>query len=335
MRYDRVCSNIADGSCGRSDFESNNSRGIGSLFLSAIKSLTILSLLLFVLVIMTSSAHAFAGAMPSPDADDDARYQYLFGTDATVWTTKNKPAGYEDKTKALSKMVNVEVPVWRLEKSGSKKAAVRTLSVNEKLADDVKQIFKEIYALPEKFPVDTLIGFRWNTRGEVSGPFLEKVTCMSAHAYGAAIDINFYQNDYYVGGGNDLRDKADPFYITQSVIDIFEKHGWFWGGNYAICSDTMHFQYTGLDMLSYNTGNPFKVFKVKKTLMKDVRIKNVQRRLNKLGFSCGSADGIYGNMTAAAVKAFQKANGMKANGRTSEAFYVALYNQTHDMYDVK
>ncbi|MBP5158954.1 MAG: M15 family metallopeptidase [Lachnospiraceae bacterium] len=297
------------------------------------KKVTVCVVLLALFIALGSTTGAEA-KKKTADMSSDERYQYLFGTDTTYWTTDSKPKGYENKTAALSNMKTISVNVWRL--SGKEKYKDKaSLTVNAKLASEIKEIFDEIFELPEKFPVETLICFRWNTNGEVSGPFLENVTCMSAHAYGAAIDINYYQNDYYVGKNNDLRDKKNPYYITDSVMKIFEDHGWYWGGNYSICTDTMHFQYTGLEMLSYNNGSPFKIYRVKDKLMKGVRVKNVQRRLAALGYSCGGADGVYGKATAAAVKAFQKDYGLKVTGTTTKAFYIKLYNLTNEMYDSK
>ena len=40
----------------------------------------------------------------------------------------------------------------------------------------------------------------------------------------------------------------------------------------------------------------------------------LQKRLNKLGFNCGTADGIFGAMTQAAIKAFQRAHNLVADG---------------------
>lgn len=40
----------------------------------------------------------------------------------------------------------------------------------------------------------------------------------------------------------------------------------------------------------------------------------IQNRLNKLGFNCGFADGIFGNMTANAIKSFQRKYGLVADG---------------------
>lgn len=44
----------------------------------------------------------------------------------------------------------------------------------------------------------------------------------------------------------------------------------------------------------------------------------IQNRLNQLGFNCGSADGIFGNMTANAVRAFQRAHGLVADAIISQ-----------------
>ena len=46
-------------------------------------------------------------------------------------------------------------------------------------------------------------------------------------------------------------------------------------------------------------------------------VKKVQKRLKKLGYYSGSIDGDYGNGTKSAVKAFQKRNGLDANGKVN------------------
>ena len=40
----------------------------------------------------------------------------------------------------------------------------------------------------------------------------------------------------------------------------------------------------------------------------------VQRKLNALGFDCGSVDGVFGAKTKAAIMAFQRAMGLVADG---------------------
>ncbi|MCI8360015.1 MAG: N-acetylmuramoyl-L-alanine amidase [Clostridiales bacterium] len=55
-------------------------------------------------------------------------------------------------------------------------------------------------------------------------------------------------------------------------------------------------------------------------------VKDLQTRLIKLGYSCGScgADGVYGAGTEAAVKAFQSANGLTADGKCGPKTWAAL-----------
>ena len=47
---------------------------------------------------------------------------------------------------------------------------------------------------------------------------------------------------------------------------------------------------------------------------KGTEVKYLQMNLNGTGFNCGSADGTYGSKTTSAVKAFQKAYGLSADG---------------------
>jgi hypothetical protein len=61
------------------------------------------------------------------------------------------------------------------------------------------------------------------------------------------------------------------------------------------------------------------------------QVKVLQRALEKLGYSPGKIDGDYGPSTTAAVKAFQKANGLDADGvvgpKTREALAAKLQAQ--------
>lgn len=156
---------------------------------------------------------------------------------------------------------------------------------------------------------------------------------MSIHSFGAAIDINpgDYDNDYFLGKGNDLRDKSNPYCIPDEVIEIFEKNGWFWGGNFSICSDTMHFQYLGLDFLSYQGNSPFRELKLKNnSLMEGKDIKNLQQRLKELGFSV-TINGVYDKATESVIKKAQKQYGLKVTGVVDYKTWEAIINLTHYM----
>lgn len=53
-------------------------------------------------------------------------------------------------------------------------------------------------------------------------------------------------------------------------------------------------------------------------------VKTLQARLNELGYSCGIVDGVFGAKTVAAVKSFQTANGLTADGIVGTQTWAAL-----------
>ena len=117
-----------------------------------------------------------------------------------------------------------------------------TLQINYKLAESVKAIFGEIYNLDIQFPVKTLAGFSYR---RMVIPWVHNNPYLSPHAFGTCIDINKAANGFY---HQDRRNKKSPFYIPESVIAIFEKYGWTWGGDFKEGMDTMHFQYLGPEL---------------------------------------------------------------------------------------
>lgn len=91
---------------------------------------------------------------------------------------------------------------------------------------------------------------------------------------------------------------------------------------------------------------PAKVYKLGERVLKLTSpyaegddVKDLQTRLNKLGFDCGEADGEFGPKTEKGVKAFQTANGLTANGEF-DAKALALLNgespaKTETVYKVQ
>jgi hypothetical protein len=63
----------------------------------------------------------------------------------------------------------------------------------------------------------------------------------SVHSYGAAIDLNTRYGDYWY-----WHRKQHPLRyrnrMPQRIVDIFERHGFIWGGKWYHY-DTMHFEY--------------------------------------------------------------------------------------------
>ena len=66
---------------------------------------------------------------------------------------------------------------------------------------------------------------------------------LSMHAFGTAIDLNLAYSDYWLsqrwnGGERIVYRNRMP----QEIVDIFERHGFIWGGKWYHY-DTMHFEY--------------------------------------------------------------------------------------------
>jgi hypothetical protein len=62
-----------------------------------------------------------------------------------------------------------------------------------------------------------------------------KITSM--HAYGLAVDFNAPKN------GLGAPESETIFKPSSTIVKIFEKHGWTWGGRWKSRRDAMHFQY--------------------------------------------------------------------------------------------
>lgn len=265
-----------------------------------------------------------------PFGDDATRYEYLLGTDVVYYTVDNKAPGYANNAEAERYMMEITVPVWHLDdRTGVRSPSSMKMKINRKLVTGVKKIFQEIYELPCQFPIKTLLGYGYRQSGGVG---LSNCTLMSIHSYGAAIDINpgDYDNDYYLGAGNDLRDKSNPYCIPDEVIEIFAKYGWFWGGNFNICVDSMHFQYLGLDVLSYQDNSPFMTVDLFGSAEVGAHVENLQLRLKELGYRVND-NGIYTEQTRAAVVKFQTRQGLPATGVVDYKTWETIINLTHYM----
>lgn len=272
--------------------------------------------------------HGILAEAVVPTESNDARYQYLFGTDAQFYTTSNKPAGYETERSASRYMRSITVPVWKMRTDGRKYSSTYTIKIHKDLVESVKAIFREIYELDIRFPIKYMVGFRYR---KVGGVGLMSSRYMSVHSFGAAIDINpsDYDNDYYLGAGNDMRDRTNPYCIPDEVIAVFEKYGWFWGGNFSICADTMHFQYLGLEFLQYDSDEPFPILSREAENEKAV-VKNLTERLVELEYLEKTRTS-FNKSVEKAVKQFQTDHDIEPTGVVNYETWEILINLTHYM----
>lgn len=147
---------------------------------------------------------------------------------------KDRIKDVSTRAEAESRLVWVEVPVWRL-KDGKKVSDTERFQILDVLANDIKEIFHEIHKGKEKFPIKNLIGYSW--RGSFK----------SLHSTGRAIDLNPEENPQVNSNGKAIVGKSwqpgsNPYSIKPDgdVVRAFTKRGWIWGANFRT-RDYMHF----------------------------------------------------------------------------------------------
>ena len=104
---------------------------------------------------------------------------------------------------------------------------------------ELKAISDELDKHPEWKKYLTNIGGTFNWR------FINGTKRLSNHSFGITIDLNTGQSDYWQWACHCTDENANPKYqnkIPQGIVDIFEKHGFIWGGKWKHF-DTMHFEY--------------------------------------------------------------------------------------------
>lgn len=269
-------------------------------------------------------------ALAIPTESNDARYEFITGKGYKAYTTSDMPEGFKSQSQANKQMVSFDVPVWKISSSSGKRySSVWNITVHAKLAASVRCIFSDIYQLDMQFPFNYLKGYMYR---KVGGSGLVNSKLMSAHSFGTAIDINYWDddNDYYLGKGNDLRNRDNPYCIPDEVIEIFANYGWFWGGDFDICADTMHFQYIGLEFLQYDSDEPFPILTYGAEGVDGEVVTNLTERLVRLGY-LDKKTSHYGSAVVKAVKAFQSDYGLEEDGIVDYETWVPLINATHDM----
>ena len=105
-------------------------------------------------------------------------------------------------------------------------------------ADSLRSVAREIKTHSELKPYLQSSGtFYWR---KVRG-----ANRLSAHSYGIAIDIGVSFSDYWLWKNKGKKETDSLQYanrMPQALIDIFERHGFIWGGRWYHY-DTMHFEY--------------------------------------------------------------------------------------------
>lgn len=188
----------------------------------------------------------------SGNMDSTARLALFGSATKTHFSSSEEAAPY---------MKSLQIPIWKVDASGSKYASTAWLTVHVLVADDVQAIFEEIFNDPEQFPIKAIGGARF--------------TDTLRHSWGCAIDINPEENcecNFNSGtqrltcgygwwpegmaGTNWVGRNSSNYHGTMSgpsvysikpggsVVRAFAAHGWGWGGNGwygGVGFDFMHF----------------------------------------------------------------------------------------------
>jgi len=135
------------------------------------------------------------------------------------------------------------------------------LIVNQLVADDVIEIFKELYdnhypiekmSLVDDYDADDLKSMAANNTSAFNYRTVAGTNKLSNHSFGLALDINPLQNPYISNdfispdGGNEYLDREVYRMGMINKEDIcyqaFTSRGWEWGGDWKSIKDYQHFE---------------------------------------------------------------------------------------------
>jgi len=183
----------------------------------------------------------FATLLDAPDLEDQMAMPYPKGSSYEIPQKYFDPGRirYEPfffKMYGNSKQevqANLATVVWLPSSLNVKLQVTKINGVNEKL----QAVSNELDSMPllRKYLENPGGTFNWRT--------IEGTNRMSTHAFATSVDINVSFSNYWKWVTSDI--DADLEYknrIPMEIVEVFEKHGFIWGGKWYHY-DTMHFEY--------------------------------------------------------------------------------------------
>jgi peptidoglycan hydrolase-like protein with peptidoglycan-binding domain len=171
---------------------------------------------------------------------------------------------------------------------------------------DLVEIFKQVH---EKYPE---IYAALRSDGMLCARYVRgSTTNVSNHSWGTAIDL-------YLDGTRDIHGDGQVLSGLADIAPIFNAHGWYWGAGFGV-EDGMHFEPSDQRIREYLKEGKIEAdgaFVEDDNLGLGDRgpeVKALQEQLTKLGFET-KADGSFGPLTQAALRALQAKQGLRATG---------------------
>lgn len=145
-------------------------------------------------------------------------------------------------------------------------AIVGELVCNVAIAEDLLQIFKELYYAG--YPIEKMRLIEYYDGDDEASMLDNNTSCfnqrsitaggrVSKHSYGLAIDINPKYNPYYklnASGKANIKPESSADYLDRAAdfpckilkgdlcYRLFRQHGFYWGGEWASGKDYQHFE---------------------------------------------------------------------------------------------
>ncbi|MCE2961713.1 MAG: M15 family metallopeptidase [Chitinophagales bacterium] len=181
--------------------------------------------------------------LENADIEDMFKLAYSKGSISKTISRNNDPGRYRNEAffrkiygnSAKEVEKNLTEIIWCPKLVNQK---IRVSKVNG-LDKKLEAISKELDEHPE------LKKYLTNAGGTFNWRYISGTKRLSQHSFGASIDINVKFSHYWQWDNKSTNEDISLKYknqIPQIIVDIFEKHGFIWGGKWYHY-DTMHFEY--------------------------------------------------------------------------------------------
>ena len=224
------------------------------------KSIGTIAGILLVLILFAAPAAAMGSSVVSEEtAGEDGFYMTEISDDLLE---RMKGKSFKDDCTVQREDLRY-IHVLHKDLDGSVKEGEMVL--NKYIAEDVLDIFKELYAadypiervrLVDEYDADDEMSMRDNNSSSFNFRFISHTTKVSKHGLGMAVDINPLYNPYVkeVDGQTVIEPSTGEPYVDRSAdfafkIDendlcykLFREHGFEWGGSWTDRKDYQHFE---------------------------------------------------------------------------------------------
>lgn len=157
----------------------------------------------------------------------------------------------------------------------------------------------------------------WAAKGEIDSlPDVEGVLLYHANSSGTMTHTGIY-----IGGGYAVEARAAKYGVVKTLVK--DRTWTHWAALPGVLGD-VQVEVPKVEQTKTEGDIVMIELSVLKNKSKGEQVKTLQRLLNAMGHTCGDVDGIIGSKTVAAVKAFQKSEGLTADGIVGAKTWNAL-----------